>query len=111
MKKYMVLYTGTEDSWEKMKDATPEDMKKGMELWMDWAKKCGEHLVDMGSPLANGETMSKENSSKSQKGLMGYSVLQAEDMGSVKKFLENHPHLSWADGCEIEVYECKEMKH
>ena len=28
-----------------MQDATPEQMKAGMEPWMAWAQQCGSHLV------------------------------------------------------------------
>ena len=72
---------------EQMSNASPEEMKAGMEPWMAWAAKCGEGLVDLGAPL------------------VGYSILQAEDMEGAKALLEGHPHLEWTGGCEIEVHE------
>jgi hypothetical protein len=76
-----------------------------MEQWMAWAKRCGKGLVDMGSPLGNGQKLSKSGSSPSKNNVVGYSVLQANSMKEAKEMLKNHPHMAWASGCEIEVHE------
>jgi len=105
MKKFIVIYHAPADAWKAQKDKSPEDMKKGMEEWMVWAKKCGEGLVDMGAPLGNGQKVSKEGSSKTEGNVAGYSVLQAENMEGALEMLQDHPHLGWAEGCDIEVFE------
>ncbi len=105
MKKYIVIYRATESAMEVMSDATPEDMKKGMEPWMTWAAKCGDGLVDMGTPLGGGQKLNKSGSSSSVSGVIGYSILQAEDVEAAKSMLRGHPHLDFAEGCEIEVHE------
>ena len=106
MKKFIVLYTASNGlQWEKMKNASPEDMKKGMEQWMVWAKKCGTGLVDMGTPLGNGQKVNKLGGTPSDKGIIGYSILQAENMQAALEMLKAHLHLEWAEGCEIEVHE------
>ena len=110
MKKFIVLYRASKGAWDQMKDVTPEDMKKGMEPWMAWAKKCGSGLVDMGTPLANGQKVTKEGTSPSDKGVIGYSVLQAENMEKAVEMLKGHPHLDWAEGCEIEVNESMSLQ-
>ena len=104
MKKFIVLYHAPA-SWEKAKDASPKDMKKGMEEWMKWAKKCGKGLVDFGSPLGNAHKMSKNSHGLSKSSVIGYSILQADSWDEVKKMIKEHPHLKWAAGCEIEVHE------
>ncbi len=38
-----------------MQSMSHEELTKGMESWMKWAEKCGEHIVDMGAPLGNGK--------------------------------------------------------
>ena len=91
---------------DKMKDASPEDMKKGMEPWMAWARKCGSGLVDLGSPLGNAHKMGKDSHGPSKSSVVGYSILQAESWDEVKKMIDGHPHLAWGSGCEIEVHEC-----
>jgi hypothetical protein len=105
MKKYIVAYHADKSAMEKMKKSSPEEMKKGMEPWMQWAKKCGPGLVDMGAPLGNAQKVNSEGSSVSQSSIVGYSVLQAESMDDAKEMLKEHPHLGWSAGCEIEVHE------
>jgi hypothetical protein len=109
MKKYIVLYHAPASSMGKMKNMSPEEMKKGMEPWMKWAKQCGKGLVDLGSPLGNGQKLSSKGSSRSNREVVGYSVLQAKDMDAAKGMLKEHPHLKWAGQCEIEVHESMPM--
>lgn len=104
MKKFIVLYHAPAD-WGKMKDVTPEEMKKGMESWMEWAKKCGSGLVDMGTPLGNGQKVTKSGVSPSSKEVIGYSILQANGMEEAVEMIKGHPHLDWTESCEIEVHE------
>ena len=105
MKKFIVIYHASASWMEEMASASAEDMKKGMDSWMTWAEHCGSGLVDFGSPLMGGQKLSKSGSSPSDKEVIGYSILQAEDMEAAKALLQGHPHLEWAAGCEIEVHE------
>jgi hypothetical protein len=105
MKKFIVLYFAPQEAAEKMASSTPEDMKEGMKPWMDWAERIGSGLVDMGTPLGNGQKISKAGSSPSDKDVVGYSILQAENIDGAREMLSGHPHLEWTEGCEIEVYE------
>ena len=72
---------------------------------MEWAARCGEGLVDLGAPIVGGQKLSKSGSSTSDKSVVGYSILQAENLEGAKALLEGHPHLEWAEGGEIEVHE------
>ena len=67
-------------------------MKKGMEPWNAWYKKCGKAIVDMRAPLGKGTCMDKKGSTKGQTQVTGYAVVQAKDMDAAKKMLTNHPH-------------------
>ena len=109
MPRYVVTYHTPATAMEKMKDSTPEDMKKGMEMWMAWAGECGDGLVDMGTPLGGGQKVTASGISPSANGVVGYSVLQAEDMEGALAMLKGHPHLGWDAGCEIEVHESLPM--
>jgi len=106
MKKFIVLYHAPKAAAEKMAGSTPEEMQEGMKPWMEWKEKCGEGMVDMGTPLGNARKMTKTDHGPSDSTVVGYSVLQAEDWDGVQKMVEGHPHLNWVDGCEIEVHEC-----
>ena len=108
MKKFIVTFHAPASAMEQMggmASASPEEQKQAMEPWMAWAERAGSALVDPGSPLMGGLTLSKSGSSPSDKGVVGYSILQAEDMQAAKALLGDHPHLEWMAGCEIEVYE------
>ncbi|GAB3646077.1 hypothetical protein GCM10028791_05440 [Echinicola sediminis] len=105
MKKFIVLYHAPADAMEQTANTSPEDQAKGMEAWMAWAKKCGDKLVDLGAPLANGQALGPNGSSSSDKEVAGYSILQAKDMEEAKALLKGHPHLGWGKGCSIEVHE------
>ncbi len=105
MGRFMVIYYAPTSAIEAMADVTPEEMKKGMEPWMAWAQRCGESLVDMGAPLGGGQKVTRSGAAPSDKDVTGYSILEAEDMEAAQALLASHPHLEWAAGCEIEVYE------
>lgn len=106
MKKFIVIYHAPAEAVAQMANANPEDMAEGMKPWMDWAAKCGEQLVDMGTPLMGGVKVLPDGTSEnSEREVTGYSVLQAEDMDDAKSLMEGHPHLAWTGGCAIEIHE------
>ena len=106
MKKYIVIYHAPKDMMEQAAELSPEERKKEMESWMEWAQKCGDKLVDMGAPLMGGVKLSPDGSSAmSRKDVTGFSILQAESMDKAKVLLEGHPHLQYNADCEIEIHE------
>lgn len=110
MKKFMVLYHAPADALAQSANATPEEMQKGMEPWMAWAAKCGDKLIDLGTPLMGGQKMIPGGSSQnSNREVCGYSVLMAANMDEAKSLIKGHPHLEWTDGCEIEIHESMDL--
>ena len=105
MSKYLVIYHAGKSAVKKISHSNSEEAKKGMEAWMTWAQKCGKGLLDMGAPLGYGQKVGKTGSTPSKRNVVGFSVLQAENMAKAKAMLKNHPHLKWAADCEIEVHE------
>ena len=105
MTKYIVIYHAPAAALEQMNDATPEQMAEGMKPWMAWAERSGDGLVDLGTPLAGGQKVTKSGTSPSDKGVVGYSILQAENMEAAQALVKDHPHLEWAAGCEVEIHE------
>lgn len=106
MKKFIVSYLAPIDATWKTQESTPEEMEAGMKAWMEWAQKCGDNLVDMGSPLGNGITVrpgGKTADGASE--MIGYSILQANSMEQALGLLVDHPHLNWNAECEIQVHE------
>lgn len=106
MKKYIVSYHALIDLLQQTGESTPEEMEKGMEARMAWAQKCGDKLVDFGTPLANGLKLNPDGGSqKSESQVCGYSILQANSLEEASELLKEHPHLAWNSACEIEVHE------
>ena len=105
MKKFLVLYHLPLSFLETAQNADPAEMKAGMEAWMAWAARCGDGLVDMGAQLGGGQRMTASGNSSSERNVVGYSILQAENMEAAKALLADHPHLTWSPDCEVEVHE------
>jgi len=105
MKKYIVLYHAPAEAAAKMANVSPEEAQKGMEPWMKWAEKVGNGMVDLGTPLGNGQKVTKKDVSPSTKEVVGYTILQANSMDDAVEMLKGHPHLDWVEGCSVEVHE------
>lgn len=107
MKKFLVLYKAPVDAMAQTAGATTEQRAKGMEAWMQWAKKTGAHLIEVGSPLTNARSLNpdgKTTASKNQ--VVGYSILEADNMDGAIALLKGHPHISgWSPEATIEVHE------
>jgi hypothetical protein len=108
MKRFIVLYQAPVSAMEQMANATPEQSKAGMEMWMTWAKKAGNAVVDLGMPLGNGKHVKKGAVSASTSQVAGYSILQGETIDDITKLLEGHPHLMMP-GFTIEILEALPM--
>ena len=50
MNKFIVIYHASASAQEQMASASPEEVKKGMEPWMAWAKRCGSDITKGGAP-------------------------------------------------------------
>jgi len=110
MKKYIVIYHAPDELIAQTANSSPEEMQKGMETWMAWAAKCGDQLLDLGNPLTGGQKLHPDgNAEQSSRQVVGYSILQAENMDDAKALLDGHPHLAWDGACEIEVHEVRPL--
>ena len=110
LKQYLVTYHAPASAMKKMKTASPEEMKAGMDAWMKWGKSCGKRLVEFGSPLMPGVNIKADQLvTPSKRKTTGYSIIKASSTADAEKMLVNHPHLTWAKGCEIEVHEMMPM--
>ena len=107
MKKFIVIYHAPNDAQMDAANMSQEQQAKGMKLWMDWAQKCGDKLIDMGAPLINGQSLTPNGSFASKKEVSGYSIIQANNMEEAKMLLQGHPHLGWNAACSIEVHETR----
>jgi hypothetical protein len=108
MKRYLVLYQSAASAEEQMANATPEQAAAGMDVWMAWARRAGDAIVDLGAPMGAGRRIEAGSSSDRQTPVRGYSILQAQSLDEVGPLLEQHPHLTMP-GASIEVLEALAM--
>jgi hypothetical protein len=86
---------------------TPEQMEAVMGEWMAWAGKVGDGMVDFGTPLAGGVRVSTGGTSPSTREVVGYSIIEADNLDAALELAQGHPHLNMPGGCEIEVHEAQ----
>jgi hypothetical protein len=67
-----------------------------MEAWMTWARRAGDAVVDLGSPLGVVEPGGDAGDP-----IGGFSVLQADDAEALTKVLDGHPHAAMGGSIEI----------
>ena len=84
-----------------------DDMQAVMSAWTTWAEKVGTGMVDFGTPLAGGVRVTRSGTSPSEREVVGYTILQAENMDAALDLARVHPHLDMPGGCEIEVHEAQ----
>lgn len=99
----MLLFRAPVTAEEQM-NVSPDEMKKGMDLWNTWYAKVGAAIVDMGAPLANGIHVTKTSTSKARVQVTGYTIVQAEDSDAVKALLTDHPHFV-VSNASIDIFE------
>lgn len=109
MKKFVVLYNSPQSAESAMEEASPEAAAEGMKVWMDWAAKAADNIVDLGTPLGGGKEIGNSGVSDSTAGIGGYSILQAEDMDAALAVLEGHPHFMMAPEASIQVFEALDI--
>lgn len=110
MKKFIVIYNSNETAKAQTAQMTPEQQAKGMAGWMAWNEKHSDHIVELGAPLMPGQSLNAAGEwAGSTTEVSGYSIVQGESAESVRAIFDGHPHLSWAEGCTIDVHECIAM--
>ena len=94
MPKFIVLYRSPFPAADMLKSVTPEQMQEGMKLWQTWVEKCGESLVEMGSPMGQGVSVGRSGNSPTtdRGGVNGYSIIHADTLDDALTLLEGHPH-------------------
>ena len=86
MKKFVVLYMAAGPEFEKMmKNATPEQQKKGMDAWMKWMNANKTSIVEGGAPLGKTKRVDSSGASNTKNEIGGYSVVQAESHDAATK--------------------------
>ena len=92
------------------KPETPEEGQEGMKKWQEWAASLGEALVNPGTPVSVTKVLTADgiSSQPSSHSIMGFSILEAENMDSALGLLKNCPHIHMMGG-SLEVSEMMKM--
>jgi hypothetical protein len=108
MARFMVLYRSSASAREQLANATPEEMKAGMDAWMAWAAKAGDAIIDLGTPLALATRLGPGTTTVGGDDIAGYSLLRAGSAPDLADVLAGHPHLTMP-GNSIDVLELLAM--
>jgi hypothetical protein len=102
MAKFLYLYTGGQMA------ETPEAQEQSMQQWVAWFGALGDSVVDMGTPLGAGTTVTDGGSSNGGASKFGgYSLINAESLDDAATKAKGCPVLQ--SGGSVEVYETISM--
>lgn len=109
MSKFVYIYHAP-DTPAEAAPPTPEQMSESMKEWYAWAGTVGEGRVDLGNPLGDGVRVTSDRQVvPSSREVVGYSIIDADDLDAAVEFAKVHPHLNMPGGCEIEVHAAQEI--
>jgi hypothetical protein len=104
MSKFIYLYRGPAS------DLTAEQGAERMAEFAAWMEKVGPALVDAGSPFGASASVRDDGTEGTAGDLIGYTIVEAEDLTAAKEFTEGLPFLSDSDGkCAVEIFELLQM--
>jgi hypothetical protein len=105
MKKFVCLYTGSENPSRGPGDLTKDDRAKGMAAWTKWMSDHASAVVDHGGPLGKTLKASRSGVNPTKNLIAGYVIVQAESQEAAAGIFEGHPHFAIFPGEGVEVME------
>jgi hypothetical protein len=106
MKKFIVTYHAPAEILKRETNDAQDTEGGDIKAWETWAEKTGDHLLEFGSPAANGHELNKDGNLKpSNSDFCGYSILQAEDHEQAAELMRSNPHMNWDPSCTVEIHE------
>ena len=107
MAKFIYLYRGPATP---MSDLTPEQGADRMAAFGAWMAKVGAALVDGGSPFGSSASVRDDGTEGPAGDLIGYTIVEADDLAAAKALTNGLPFLSGSDGkCAVEIFELLPM--
>jgi hypothetical protein len=105
MAKFMYLYRGPAAPV-----TTPEQGAERAAAFGAWIEKTGAALVDVGSPFGPGASIRNDGTEGTPGELVGYTIVEADDLAAAKALTDGLPFLSGSDGtCAVEIFELLPM--
>lgn len=110
MKRYLAVYTGSQDAMAKWNSMPPEQLRDrqaaGIKAWHDWVESNKGSIVELGAPLGITKRASAAGLSDVRNNMSAFTIVQAESHEAAAKLFENHPHFTIFPGEAIDVMEC-----
>ena len=107
MAKFIYLYRGPATP---MSDLTPEQGADRMAAFGAWMAKVGAALVDGGRPFGSSASVRDDGTEGPAGDLIGYTIVEADDLAAAKALTNGLPFLSGSDGkCAVEIFELLPM--
>ena len=104
MAKFIYLYRGPTP------DLTAEQGAERMAEFAAWMEKVGPALLDAGSPFGTSASVRDDGTEGTAGDLIGYTIVEAEDLTAAKELTDGLPFLSDSDGkCAVEIFELLQM--
>jgi hypothetical protein len=87
-------------------EVTPEQGAERMAAFSAWMQKVGPALVDGGSPFASSASVHADGSEGTAGDLIGYTIVEADDLAAAKALTDGLPFLSTGDArFAVEIFE------
>ena len=107
MTKFIYLYRGPASP---MSALTPEQSAARKAAFGAWMEKVGEALVDVGCPFGTSVSVRDDGTEGTADDLIGYTVVEADDLAAAKALTDGLPFLSNHDGQHtVEIFELLPM--
>lgn len=104
MAKFIYLYRGPTTN------LTPDQGAGRMAAFAAWTERVGSALIDVGSPFGPSVAVRDDGTEGPTGDLIGYSIVEADDLDAAKAFTDGLPFLSNSDGkCAVEIFELLPM--
>jgi hypothetical protein len=104
MAKFIFLYRGPEP------DLTPEQGTDRAAAFGAWMQKVGAALTDVGNPFGASASVRDDGTEGPAGDLIGYTIIEADDLPTAKALTDGLPFLSGSDGrCAVEIFELLPM--
>lgn len=111
MKRFLAVYTGSQEGteksgWNALSDADRKEREqRGIKAWMDWAAAHKDAIVENGGMLGKTKRAGPEGRADIRNNLAGYVVVQAQSHDEAAKMFEGHPHFTIFPGQSVEIME------
>jgi len=108
MPKFIYLYRGPATPMSGR--APQEDDAERTAAFGAWMAKLGPALVDVGNPFGTSASVRDDGTEGRAGDLIGYTIVEADDLAAAKALTGGLPFLSGSDGkCAVEIFELLPM--